>query len=52
VYIEPKSIASIQDGIRKSLQKSKNDNLKNHIRKNYLWKHIALKIAEVYKAFQ
>ncbi len=52
VYIEPKSVASIRKGIKISLEKRKTETLKNHIRKNFLWKDIAKKIAEVYRSYQ
>jgi len=52
VYIEPKSFVSIRKGIKISLEKKKTETLKNHIRKNFLWKGIAEKIAEVYLTYQ
>ena len=52
VYIEPKSIASIREGIKMSLEKKKTGALKSHIKKAFLWKDIAKKIAEVYRTYQ
>ncbi len=52
IYIEPRSIASIHNGIKKSLEKKKTDVLKERIQKNFLWKDIAKKLAEVYLSIQ
>ncbi len=52
VYIEPKSVSSIRNGIIKSLSQAKTDSLKNHILKSYLWKDIAKEIEKVYLSFK
>jgi len=51
VYIEPRSVGSIRNGIKRSLAQEKNELLKNRIRKHFLWKDIAQNLARVYKSF-
>lgn len=52
IYVEPKSVSSIRNGIIKSLSQAKTDSLKNHILKSYLWKDIAKEIEKVYLSFK
>jgi glycosyltransferase involved in cell wall biosynthesis len=47
-YPDPYSIESVKNSIEKSLNKGKDEALKNHIRENFLWKEIAGKTIEVY----
>ncbi len=47
-YPDVYSIESIKSSIEKSLNKSKDEKLKNHIINNYLWTKIARKTSEVY----
>lgn len=51
-YVDPFSIDSIKNGIEKSLNKSKNDELKNYVNENFLWEKIAERSMEVYSLFQ
>ncbi len=48
-YHNPHSIDSIANAIEKSLNKKKNDILKNHIKENFLWSIIAKKTLEMYQ---
>lgn len=48
-YANPYSVKSIRETIEKSLNKDKNEKLKNHIKENYLWDVIAKKTAEIYR---
>jgi len=48
-YVNPYSVKSIKEKIEKSLNKDKNERLKNYIKENYLWDVIAKKTAEIYR---
>ncbi len=48
-YIDPKSIESIASVIEKSLNKQKNDLLKDFVKKNFLWSVIAKQTLAMYK---
>jgi glycosyltransferase involved in cell wall biosynthesis len=48
-YVEPSSVASIRDGIRGALERKKGTELREHIRKNFLWQSVARKTAEAYR---
>lgn len=48
-YANPYSVKSIKEKIEKSLNKDKNEKLKNHIKENYLWDVIAKETAEIYR---
>lgn len=48
-YSNPYSIESIKSSIEKSLNKPKDEKLKNHIKENFLWNKIAERTDEVYK---
>lgn len=49
-YVDPNSIEGIRDGIIKALSKDKDDRLQEHIRREFLWRRISEKTANVYKA--
>jgi len=49
-YIEPKSENSIKQALITSLQKKNTNELKEHIKNNFLWKHAAEKLVEIYKS--
>ena len=51
-YPDINSVGSIKAAIEKSLRKSKEEKLKNHIRSNFLWSRIAKKTAKVYEDVQ
>lgn len=48
VYVEPGSVSSIREGILAALQRPKADRLREHIRREFLWQHVAAKTATVY----
>ncbi len=48
-YVDPRSIESIRHGITTALQKKKDDALREHIRREFLWQRVAEKTANVYK---
>ncbi len=48
-YVEPSSVASIAKGIEHALNRPKNDPLREHIRREYLWQRVAEKTAAVYR---
>jgi glycosyltransferase involved in cell wall biosynthesis len=48
-YPNPYSIDSIKTSIEKSLNKPKDEKLKNHIKNNFLWDKIAERTADVYQ---
>ncbi len=48
-YLNPNSISSIANTIEKSLNKNKNDSLKNFVKKNFLWNVIAKQTLEMYE---
>jgi glycosyltransferase involved in cell wall biosynthesis len=47
-YIDPYSVDSIKDGIVKTLNKSKDDVLKEHIKQNFLWDKISGETVNLY----
>ncbi len=47
-YVDPYSIDSIHQGIVKSLNRIKDDQLKNHIKDNFLWDKIAQRTVKMY----
>ncbi|HAP36822.1 MAG TPA: hypothetical protein DCQ28_13140 [Bacteroidetes bacterium] len=49
-YVEPNSVDSIRDGIIKSLNEEKNPQLKEHIKREFLWSRVAEKTLSVYKS--
>jgi glycosyltransferase involved in cell wall biosynthesis len=48
-YVDPYSVESIRDGVRRMLEKKKDPLLKEHIREEFLWPRIAEKTASVYR---
>ena len=48
-YIDPYSVRSIRDGITAKLNAPKSNSLKERIRNEFLWKHVAEKTRDVYK---
>jgi glycosyltransferase involved in cell wall biosynthesis len=49
VYVEPGSTASIRDGILRALGSQRDNRLREHIRKNFLWEHVAARTAAAYR---
>ncbi|MBN1327370.1 MAG: glycosyltransferase family 4 protein [Candidatus Cloacimonetes bacterium] len=49
IYIDPDSISSIKNGIEKSLQQSRQEDLRQHVWKNYIWEKIAADTIEIYR---
>jgi len=47
-YINPYSVDSIREGIEKTLNKQKDDKLKEHIKQNFLWDKIADETMNIY----
>ncbi|MBL7086939.1 MAG: glycosyltransferase [Candidatus Cloacimonetes bacterium] len=48
-YVNPYSIDSIVHGIEKALNSKKNDKLRNHIKKHFIWDKITKETIRVYK---
>lgn len=48
-YVNPYSIESIYQGIVKSLNRKKDENMKNYIKENFLWDKIAQQTIEMYR---
>lgn len=48
LYVNPASIDSIQEGIIKALTSRKDDRLRSHIKKEFLWQRVAEKTAAEY----
>ncbi len=48
-YVEPSSVASIRDGITSALARKKAPELREHVRREYLWQSVARKTAEAYR---
>ncbi len=49
-YVDPRSVSSIRDGILRALSKQNDQRLQEHIRREFLWQHVAAKTAAVYKS--
>ena len=49
-YVEPDSIKSIHHGIMSALKKQKENQLRDHIRKNFTWDIVAEKTLSVYNS--
>jgi glycosyltransferase involved in cell wall biosynthesis len=47
-YVEPASVASIRDGITAALERKKGTELREHVRRNFLWQTVARKTAAAY----
>lgn len=48
-YVEPGSVASIRSGIVAALARKKTTDLREHIRKNFLWQNVAERTAGAYR---
>ena len=48
-YVDPYSVESIREGIRRALDSPPNAHLKDHIRRNFLWSRIAELTASLYR---
>jgi glycosyltransferase involved in cell wall biosynthesis len=48
-YVDPRSEDSIGNGIVRALQKDRDDRLREHIRKEFLWPRVAEKTAAAYR---
>ena len=48
-YVDPSSVELIHHGIITALNKEKNDALRRHVRRNYLWSHVAEQTRRVYE---
>jgi glycosyltransferase involved in cell wall biosynthesis len=51
-YVDPASVSSIRDGIVEVLGKKKGTDLREHVRRNYLWQTVAQRTAEAYRTVQ
>ncbi|MBI5474585.1 MAG: glycosyltransferase [Ignavibacteriae bacterium] len=49
VYVDPHSVDSIREGIQKVLELRKDNALREHIRREYLWQRISEKTAAAYR---
>jgi len=49
VYVDPASTGSIRDGILRALASPRDNRLREHIRKNFLWEHVAARTAAAYR---
>lgn len=50
VYIEPSSVESIRNGISLSMEKAKNIQLREHIKKEFVWERVGEKLQSVYSS--
>jgi len=50
VYINPRSVQSIRHGIEEVLRQPKDDVLRKRIESRYLWRHVAERTLEAYRA--
>jgi glycosyltransferase involved in cell wall biosynthesis len=48
-YVDHQSVDSIRAGVIASLNSPKDSRLRDHIRANFLWEHVAARLAEVYR---
>lgn len=49
-YVDPRSPASIASGIRRALETPKSEALRRHIQSEFLWRRVAEKTADAYRA--
>jgi len=49
-YVDPYSVVSIRDGVRRMLERKKDPLLKEHIRSEFLWSRVAEKTLGAYRA--
>jgi glycosyltransferase involved in cell wall biosynthesis len=47
-YVDPRSVKSIQNGILKSLSQKRSNQLREKVKKEFLWENIAKEIADIY----
>jgi glycosyltransferase involved in cell wall biosynthesis len=50
-YVEPTSVESIRNGIVTALNKKKDNVLREHVKKEFLWQKVAEKTKHVYEKF-
>lgn len=48
-YVDPRSVDSIREGIVRALQQKKNTDLRDHIRREFLWQRVAEKTVAAYR---
>jgi glycosyltransferase involved in cell wall biosynthesis len=48
-YVEPGSVESIREGIASSLKRTRNTELREHIKKKFLWQRVAERTASAYR---
>lgn len=48
-YVDPYSVESIRTGITRALEKKRDDSLRDHIRREFLWSRVAEKTAAAYR---
>jgi len=48
-YVDPYSVENIRKGIQNSLNRQKNTQLRDHIKKNFLWKSVAQRLVALYQ---
>jgi glycosyltransferase involved in cell wall biosynthesis len=48
-YVEPSSVVSIRNGIMAALKRPKGTELREHVRKNFLWQTVSQKTAAAYR---
>ena len=48
-YVDPDSVDSIRQGITSALVSQKDGRLRDHIRENFLWRHVGEQTASVYR---
>lgn len=48
-YVDPHSVEAIREGIASALNENRNSSLQHHIKKKFLWEHVAEKTLAVYK---
>ncbi len=48
IYVKPDSVPSIRQGILEALNRKQSDDLREHIRRNYLWERITERTAAAY----
>jgi glycosyltransferase involved in cell wall biosynthesis len=49
IYVDPHSVESIRSGIVRALNADKTSDLRDHIRKEYLWERVAEKTLVAYR---
>ncbi|HXF99703.1 MAG TPA: glycosyltransferase [Bacteroidota bacterium] len=49
IYVDPRSVSDIRDGILAALKAPKDGHLREHVRTEYLWQRVAERTAKVYR---